>query len=1140
MELMKRIITIVVLIALAGPLSLHAQDYNIIWDGKVCTGRPTTFTATGAADYYEWFVNGVLVPDVAGDTFTYTFPGSGSNTVSMNAVLTITSPGVDGGTETTTGGGSARKVFTVLQSPEVPLLQGATSFCDAGNLSLTISNSDAGTYIWTTDNGFYSSGSSASVSINNVTQSTNLTVEFLDLIGCSSTNTVLIEVNKTTIQPQLDLTVNGQPLLQDDPTKFYHKRTLIAPNTDTEKHYWQTSADGTDLSHPVNGNYTVTQEGTYYVRCHGNNCWANPTSPVQVAFSYSPPKASISTVKHNGYNEFFFADPDRQHILTFANYYWYLDAGATAMVSQYNDGISIMSTKFFEENTYYMRGQDIGSGTWGPVLRVDADFLSDDRMNWVSTQTFDGTITNGLENIASSTKSYFDETGKSLQSQSINMSTGQVLASDASIKDMYGRDAVQTLPAPTNRKYIKYRPWFVTDEYGDIFDHHDFEELSNYKLGSGIPGTVGWYYGPNNTLETNVAQSKYPYSRIQYYKDGISGAMFRAGLGEQLSINSGHESLSGTFPVTKELDYYLKLRGLVLPTLPTTLVSNAVQTVVRDENGRYAVSIADKSGKTVFTARKGAALNNDFVIKIDNLAAISSDPASLNFITQFDFYILDDQAVNITGNAVYNGTDQTLPSYSIKNIITDEPFVMPPAGGIWPAGFYRIVCAPGITTAPSGAIQTTHAQMQLSFSNYYQDVACQFYNDAGRLVSSLSPNGFQEIIAGTNLLADYTAADKTTYSYNHRGWLLSMTEPDAGTTQYMYRKDGSIRYSQNAKQKLVNRFSYTSYDQFNRPVESGEYKGVGFIFGSDALKATLDYQAQVSFDQADVCDWVRTHYDYAFGTDPNETAHQDFYAVTGLPTDFKQTYARNAVSWTENANNTTWYSYNELGRVVWMAQKPKAANFPLTFVVEYTYDFLGNVTQVKQRTFAGSSETNFYHHYEYDADKRLSKAYTSADGTNKVLHAAYQYYLHGPLKRIELGGKLQGIDFTYNINGWLTAINHPNQSKDPGQDGVNGSAHQDFRKDVFGLLLNYYESEFTNLFPATALNSAKDFERIHHLPKDLANESAMAGRYEKTNPDFLSGGSLQPDFFKSYSAQNSIYKELVKRLSESSTSSQTN
>lgn|GEM_PF-2825246 len=53
---------------------------------------------------------------------------------------------------------------------------------------------------------------------------------------------------------------------------------------------------------------------------------------------------------------------------------------------------------------------------------------------------------------------------------------------------------------------------------------------------------------------------------------------------------------------------------------------------------------------------------------------------------------------------------------------------------------------------------------------------------------------------------------------------------------------------------------------------------------------------------------------------------------------------------------------------------------------------------------AGQAD-KFYHHYVYDLNQRLTEVYTSLDGTNKTLHAKYIYYLHGPLKRVELASK---------------------------------------------------------------------------------------------------------------------------------------
>jgi hypothetical protein len=371
--------------------------------------------------------------------------------------------------------------------------------------------------------------------------------------------------------------------------------------------------------------------------------------------------------------------------------------------------------------------------------------------------------------------------------------------------------------------------------------------------------------------------------------------------------------------------------------------------------------------------------------------------------------------------------------------------------------------------------------MTVAYSNYFSDIAYQFYNDAGRLVASVSPNGYEQwqTVISTAIQSDpndvkakaiaaYPTIDKSTHTYNHQGWLLSMTEKDAGTTEYRYRKDGKIRFSQNAQQKIneaqapggtgpKGRFSYTNYDDLGRPVESGEYIGTALTF------ATLNPNgSQTDYALADKKDWVRTNYDFAASPAP----------VDG----YVQEYVRGAVSWTENANTKTWYSYDEMGRVVWMAQKPAITTFPYTFVTNYEYDFVGNVTKTYTRARTGGTtptwQDAFYHHYEYDPNKRLQKVYTSRDGVKKTLQAEYIYYLHGPLKRVVLASNLQGIDFVYNIHGWLTQINHPDTNKDPGLDGTNG-----IRKDVFGLILDYYER---SIVPLGALFDPKQY---HRLPK---------------------------------------------------------
>jgi hypothetical protein len=70
-------------------------------------------------------------------------------------------------------------------------------------------------------------------------------------------------------------------------------------------------------------------------------------------------------------------------------------------------------------------------------------------------------------------------------------------------------------------------------------------------------------------------------------------------------------------------------------------------------------------------------------------------------------------------------------------------------------------------------------------------------------------------------------------------------------------------------------------------------------------------------------------------------------------------------------------------------------------------------------------------------------------GTKK--DASYQYYLHGPLSRTELGGNLQGLDYSYTLQGWLKSLNGQdlNPLREMGRDGESGSGlHSGFSREV--------------------------------------------------------------------------------------------
>jgi RHS repeat-associated protein len=325
------------------------------------------------------------------------------------------------------------------------------------------------------------------------------------------------------------------------------------------------------------------------------------------------------------------------------------------------------------------------------------------------------------------------------------------------------------------------------------------------------------------------------------------------------------------------------------------------------------------------------------------------------------------------------------------------------------------------------------------------DKIYQFYDVAGRLVCAVTPNGLAEYLL-TPTPATWLVIEKTTYLYNHRGWLLEKNEVDAGITRYKYRKDGSIRFSQNSLQEGSGKYSYSHYDRSGRIVESGEYDpSSGGVAWSGITSAILEATVNTSTDNGGLA-----------GGSKSEVVTTVYDKVdASYPGSLVQEFTMGSISYTYRDNGTkSWYSYDERGRIIWVShQLPGLSGIKTT---EYQYTPAGDVKQV---SYQGNTSESFYHAYVYDADTRLKKVYTStavpvydAEGipTNMIEHASYEYYLHGSMKRMVLAEGLQGLDYTYTPEGSLKSINHYDKTKDPGSDG----------QDAFGLVLDYYTGDY--------------------------------------------------------------------------------
>ena len=321
------------------------------------------------------------------------------------------------------------------------------------------------------------------------------------------------------------------------------------------------------------------------------------------------------------------------------------------------------------------------------------------------------------------------------------------------------------------------------------------------------------------------------------------------------------------------------------------------------------------------------------------------------------------------------------------------------------------------------------------------------------------------------------------------------------SSRFFYDRLGRLVVSQNSRQfnEETPKFSYTLYDELGRVIEVGEKtdnENYPFekVFGVDVNTAF----SPTTIDDTKLRDWVianglrkevtKTFYDEVVFDDlpmnfaPNEQTqrkritHVAYYEILN-PGDLS------------DYDHATHYEYDIHGNVEALLQDNKKLAFneqgqPTALVnqrfkrFDYKYDLIsGNVHSMSYQY--GESD-QWHHAYEYDGDNRIVAAYTSdqtplvdldrpnfvrmnepEQSTNWDVDATYEYYDHGPLARTIVGDKnLQGMDYVYNVQGWLKGVNSTSLSNDhdPRADGAQGGI--DVPSDLMGFNLHYYSGDY--------------------------------------------------------------------------------
>ncbi|SEO96306.1 RHS repeat-associated core domain-containing protein [Flavobacterium sp. CF108] len=559
------------------------------------------------------------------------------------------------------------------------------------------------------------------------------------------------------------------------------------------------------------------------------------------------------------------------------------------------------------------------------------------------------------------------------------------------------------------------------------------------------------YYNDSNTDEIYQATATHPFAQNNY--DSLNPGNIVNVVGGNKINGAWKTGYSFTVPAAQEM-YYVYGSDYYDGTITAgkeEVITKFYKSVSVDANGNENVAFTDGEGKLLASARSGPEGGVSYpVVSLIGTQGfvdvhIPKGITSGNLIGLPNLYNVYDLKTGLTASTITGGNAYRIEA---KTPPTSDP---------------KVYIASGGPTYDNGSLGITYNV------NYYE-YAVNIYNKTGQLIKSIQPNGYTNnttIVASPTHMTSSSFA--TTYSYNTLGQLIETSNPDQGNSKFAYRKDGQIRYSQSALQNKNNEVSYTNYDGFGRPIESGVIKGDPAIWAT----AVDSVDNTTIITGLSVKERTFSVYDYTENTVTDVVLLPTAYSLT-IPTALnlttlaptysnlqKNLSGNVAVTYKSDTGNTinaiTWYSYDLYGRTEWIIQYNEGIGAK---TLHYEYDYKGNIQKV---LFQKDSDTeSFIHKYTYNINDVLTTVQTSTNNTTFTTHAEYNYYKTGELKRVNVGQGIQGLDYVYTLGGQLKSINHPSleSAKDPGTDGLAGTANASVTPDIFGMTLDYYNGDY--------------------------------------------------------------------------------
>ncbi|BAV08134.1 RHS repeat domain-containing protein [Filimonas lacunae] len=344
-----------------------------------------------------------------------------------------------------------------------------------------------------------------------------------------------------------------------------------------------------------------------------------------------------------------------------------------------------------------------------------------------------------------------------------------------------------------------------------------------------------------------------------------------------------------------------------------------------------------------------------------------------------------------------------------------------------------------------------HSANEYHYTLYY-------YDQAGNLVKTIAPreahpnrnatwlNEVDGLVQNKNGEKYPDHGIGTNYRYNTLNQVVAQNSPDGGTSHFWYDTLGRLVLSQNAQQQQEGKFSYTLYDPLGRITEVGQTASEEKVVDSIA-RSTQHLSGWLARAASHKEQITKTVYDAPYGLIDTVLAAENVRSRVAYSAIFENNDNLIANKYT----TATHFSYDIHGNVDTLLQDYRIgamADGGNRFKkIVYQYDLVsGKVNHVAYQPQSWAKDA-FYHRYQYDAENRLTNVETSSDSIHWANDALYSYYKHGPLARLELGNKLQGIDYVYTLQGWIKTVNPSMPSTDNG-DGSSGCPEGSAIKDL--------------------------------------------------------------------------------------------